>query len=217
MAVEFFDQPLEWDAAEQAFRDRLSVPRDAFYGLAEELRQFAWTLSRVAQLSVMRRCQRKLAGLVETGGTLADFRHWLEQSSQVWSRWYSDLVFRMAWNASYSRARYREMTDPEIAEEFEWLLYDGISDARQTDFCKALDGKAWRREDFPEELWVPNHFNERSEVRTANRDLLDRSGFKVVTGDQGTTPAEGFNHNQNADLGGMLDETLANLRRQVGS
>lgn len=213
----FAPDPLPWPEAEKAFASRLGMPANLFNALAEKLRGMAWTIARITEYSVMMRIKDKLAQSIANGETLYDFTKWIEGSGEVWARSYTELVFRMATLGSYSRARWDEITDPDLGDEFGWIMYDAVNDDRTRDEHAEMDGKAWRRDEFPEEWNPPNGFNCRCEIRNLNDDLLRRSGADVQSTAPSVEPDKGFRSNQAADYGAILEEELARIRGEFGA
>ena len=213
----FSAKPLDWDEARDLFQSRAGITADEFYALADYLRGAAFTITRISGLQVLSRIKRKLLQLIEDGGTLADFRAWIGDQAQVWTRAYTELVFRQNVLGSYDRARWEEINDPELGDEFPYLMYDAVNDSRTRPTHAALDNMTWRKEDFPDEHWPPNGFNCRCEVRNLNADLLDRVGGELVTDRPDEQPDEGFRANQSRDFAGTLERELGRIRDELRS
>lgn len=212
---EFSDTALSWDEARDAFIARELVTPEEFAALEEYLRGCAWTIARIAELQTLDRVKRKLIQIIENGGTLAEFRLWLGDQALVWGRAYTELVFRQAVLGAYSRARWEEINDPDLGDEFGYLMYDAVNDDRTRESHAAMDNLTWEREDFPDEWWPPSGFNCRCEVRNLNEDLMRRAGGELVSGSPPDSPDEGFRSNQNRDYAGMLAEQLELLRTEI--
>ena len=210
----FSDAPLDWDEAARAFAARTGMSSQEFYALADYLRGAAFTVTRIAELQTLARVQRKLVQLIEDGGTLAEFQAWATDQAHVWTRAYTELVFRQNVFSSYNRARWEEINDPDLGEEFGWLMYDAVNDDRTRDEHAALDNMAWPKDEFPDEHWPPNGFNCRCEVRSLNDDLLDRSGARVMRGPAPEQPDEGFRTNQARDYADELEREHERIRNE---
>ena len=213
----FEDTILSWPEAEAAFRNRLAMTPEQFAAISENLRGTAWTISRITEYQTMLRATRKLQQIIEAGGTLHDFSSWIaEGQAGTWSKAYTELVFRMATLGSYSQARWNEINDPDLGDEFGYLMYDAINDDRTREDHAAMDGKTWKKEEFPDEWWPPAGFNCRCEVRNMNEDLLRRSGGKLQGGPPSQEPDDGFRSNQARDYGEQLERELEGLRGELG-
>ena len=213
----FEDTVLSWPEAEAAFRDRLGVTAEEFALLSEELRGTAWTISRIAEHQTMLRVTRKLQQLIEQGGTLAEFSKWVDSGQAVvWSDAYTELVFRMATLGAYSQARWDEINDPDVAGEFDMIMYDAVNDDRTRDEHGALDGMTWPLNEFPGEWWPPNGFHCRCEARNMNEDLARRAGGEMQDGPAPGAPDEGFRTNQALNYDEQLERELAALRGELG-
>jgi SPP1 gp7 family putative phage head morphogenesis protein len=214
----FEDTVLSWPEAEIAFRDRLAIDSEEFYALSQELRGTAWTITRITEYQTMLRAQRKLHQLIAEGGTLQEFIKWAKQGQAVvWSDAYTELIFRMATLGSYSKARWDEINDPDVAGEFELIMYDAVNDDRTRDEHGALDGMTWPLNEFPGEWWPPNGFNCRCETRNMNEDLRRRAGGKIQDGPAPGEPDKGFQSNQALDWNEQLTRELAELRGELGA
>ena len=129
----------------------------------------------------------------------------------------------VAWSGSYSRARWEEVNDPDLEDEFGWLMYDAVNDGRTRPHHAALDNKAWPKDEFPDEHWAPNGYNCRCEIRNLNEDLLDRTGadtdFEHPVDEDGNRirPDEGFRANQARDYAGELDRELGRIQTDLRS
>jgi SPP1 gp7 family putative phage head morphogenesis protein len=219
----FYSQPLDWDEARDAFKSRRGMSAKEFYALADYLRGTAFTITRISGLQTLSRIKRKLLQLIEVGGTLADFREWITEQAPTWTRAYTELVFRQNVLGAYNRARWEEINDPELGDEFEWLMYDAVNDDRTRPHHAALDNKAWKKDEFPDEHWTPNGFQCRCEIRNLNEDLLDRVGadvdFDHPVDDDGNPvrPDEGFRSNQNPNFASVLRNELRRIRDELRS
>ena len=213
----FSDTVLTWPEAEAAFMSRLAISAEEFALISEELRGTAWTISRIAEHQTMLRVKRKLQQLIDAGGTLFDFSKWIDEGAAVvWSDAYTELVFRMATLGAYSQARWDEINDPDLGEEFPYLMYDAVDDDRTRVDHAAMDGRTWPRNEFPDAWWPPAGFNCRCSVRNLNEDLRRRAGGNMQSGPPSEQPDDGFQSNQARDYGGQLTDELAALRGELG-
>jgi len=223
------DTSLPWAEAEEAFLTRLGMSSEEFYALAEAYRGRAWTLTHIADHQMMLRIKEQLQASIESGGTLQEFRKWLAQdvkpgmdaaTALEWTGAYTQTVFRMATFTSYSSGRWKQITDPDVVEEFGYLMYDAVNDDRTRDDHAEMDGKVWRREEFPDYWWPPNGFNCRCEVRAVNEEIASRLGGEAERDQPTVLPDDGFQTNQAAnqwatDLG--LESHLRGVRSQLNS
>lgn len=225
-SVKFSREPLSWPAAEQAFADRLEMASVDFYALADYCRGSAWTITRIAEMQTVGRAKRKLLQIIKDGEILEEFIAWAAIEDPAWTAAYTELIFRMAVLGGYSRARWDEINDPDLGDEFDWLMYDAVDDDRARIEHAAMDGQAWRRDEFPDGWWPPNGFNCRCSVRNLNEDLLARSGADTggshpvypaehPRAGQPVQPAEGFRANQARDFRGTLESELERIRDEL--
>jgi SPP1 gp7 family putative phage head morphogenesis protein len=106
---------------------------------------------------------------------------WANTQMPSWSYAYTQLVFRMAVFGSYSQARFEQINSPEVRETFEILFYDAINDSRTREEHAAMNGRSWKREEFPAGWWPPNGFNCRCEIRAVMQSMVKNLGLKGPT------------------------------------
>jgi SPP1 gp7 family putative phage head morphogenesis protein len=219
VAPRFADELLSWDEIERAFADRLEITAEAFYALQEEYRGLAFTVSQLSDMQTLARVKRRLQQSIERGEQLADFLTWVEGDALGWTDAYAGLVFRNNVFSAAARGRWQEIEDPDVADEFPFLMYDAVDDARTRDEHARMDGRAWPRDEFPDE-WCPlcGH-NCRCSLRQLNESLLRRTGARLQTSGppDGIQPDEGFRTNQNRAgvLEGMLSDELDRMQWEV--
>lgn len=216
---------LPWKEAEEAFVRRGLMTAEEFYAMQEELRGLAFTIKELTSMATMAKAKRVLEGVIRDGGTLADWFEWAETNAEQWSRAYAELVYRMATLSSYNTGRYMQMNDPDVVEEFGYLMYDAIDDDRTREEHAAMDGRVWARDDFPDEWWPPAGYNCRCAVRALNEGLINRLGKSdkvetdnpVDSDDDPLHPDEGFRSNQSEIWAQReaLERELENMQRQV--
>ena len=200
------------DEAVKAFLARDVMTKEQFYLLSEERRGTAWTVSKLMSVVTINKCKTKLAGIIADGGTVEMFTEWLEAEAMVWKASYSALVFRMAVFSAYGQARDRVIMDPAIAEEFPWIFYDAINDDRVRPDHFEMDGKVWRRDEFPAEWTPPNGYNCRCEKRAMTDEMAKELGATEGLSSVTVTPDKGFR----ADQTQIATAVRARLREETG-
>jgi len=218
---------LPWPEAEKAFVEKGILTAEEFYALAERLRGLAFTISQITSYQALVKAKTKLQQIITEGGTLADWRVWVDEQALPWTEAYAQLVHRMAVLGSYSTGRYMQMNDPDVRAEFEYLMYDAINDLRTRPEHAALDGRVWRRDEFPDEFWTPNGFGCRCEIRPLNDTMMNRLGYDTPDIERGVPVDEdgqplhadpGFQSNQ-ADiwtLEHLLESALRGIKTEAG-
>lgn len=219
------DTALEWPEAEAAFIDKDILSADEYYALEEQYRGLAFTSSRISAMSTMKRLKDRLETTIANGETLRQFRGWVESEKLGWAKQYSELVFRMAVFGAYSAGRYQQMNDPDLGDEFPLLMYDAIDDLRTRPTHAALDNTIWKRADFPEELWTPNGYNCRCEIRAISEDMardiggIPTTDVPYLPDGRRAWPDPGFRSNQSLPImqGISLATHLAQLTAAVAA
>lgn len=140
-------------------------------------------IKRSTELEATKRVLKSLKKTLENGGT---YEEWKQDISDIADKaglgedgWYSHLVYRQNMVNAYQSGRYeQQMQDDD--EYFSYLLFDGVEDERQTDFCRTYSGKVYKKSD---PIWAliypPNHFNCRSSVIELGIDRVKELGLEV--------------------------------------
>lgn len=139
-------------------------------------------IKRSTELEATKRVLESLKKTLENGGT---YQEWKQDISDTADKaglsedgWYSHLVFRQNMVNAYQSGRYEQQMEDD--EYFSYLLFDGVEDDRQTDFCRTYSGKVYKKSD---PIWAliypPNHFNCRSSVIELGADRVKELGLEV--------------------------------------
>lgn len=139
-------------------------------------------IKRSTELEATKRVLESLKKTLENGGT---YQEWKQDISDIADKaglgedgWYSHLVFRQNMVNAYQSGRYEQQMEDD--EYFSYLLFDGVEDERQTDFCRTYSGKVYKKSD---PIWAliypPNHFNCRSSVIELGTDKIKELGLEV--------------------------------------
>jgi len=131
-----FDAPPSVQVAE-ARRQRVTLPQ-LFYGLEDEKRAQAFTVSGLARLDQIQRVADELARHVAEGGTLQEFQKWAK--AQDWSlpKHRLETIYRNAVQTAYNAGHWRRFEETKATRPF--LMYDAINDSRVRPSHLALDG-----------------------------------------------------------------------------
>lgn len=139
-------------------------------------------IKRRTELEATKRVLESLKKTLENGGT---YQEWKQDISDIADKaglgedgWYSHLVYRQNMVNAYQSGRYEQQMEDD--EYFSYLLFDGVEDERQTDFCRTYSGKVYKKSD---PIWAliypPNHFNCRSSVIELGADKIKELGLEV--------------------------------------
>jgi len=210
-------RPVAPDRLLKLLGEKLLLPKEELARLAAELGagvwELAWTVATVTDLAVMETLRASLLETIKTGGTLRDWRKMLDDSGwrSPLGKWHEETIFRTTLGHVMEGERYEVLTnDPNV----EYLVFDAIDDDRVDEECLSLDGQAWPRDEFPDELWPPIHFNCRCSVIPADANELGELG---ATEHEGPAPldhiAEGFDsppsvRGLSEDLAGVIEDRL---------
>lgn len=164
---EYSPEPLvRFPAAEAAARsllERRAMTRAEFDGLTLDARRAAFTVARVSSLDALEKIQRALADDALTGGTLAEFRTAVHEAVQTSAL--ADAHLETVWRTNLAAAEtsglMRVLSDPMVADEFPYLEYHAVHDARVRPEHLAMETlgiqgtNIYRRDDPIWELFLP--------------------------------------------------------------
>lgn len=178
-------EPLPFDEAIDFFRRKTALSAEQFARLSDQARQKAFSVaaaaSRQARLSVRGLIDQALA----EGMTLRDFQ---EQAANILGRlglserapWYWETVYRTNLASSYQVGRWKQITDPAVADEFPYLRYVSALLPTSRPSHREKHGLVYPVGDpFWDEWYPPNGFNCYCTVMQVSQSLLDRRGWRV--------------------------------------
>lgn len=132
--------------------------------------------------------------LARRGWTGKDAAEGSGQTADLTPAWRLELIYRQNLQDSMNAGRFIGQLDTIGTRPY--LEYSGISDNRQTDLCRGLDGIIRRADDpFWSTYYPTNHMRCRSRVVSVSERELVRSGLKLATDKQIENipaPAKGF-------------------------
>jgi SPP1 gp7 family putative phage head morphogenesis protein len=91
--------------------------------------------------------------------------------------WHIETIIRTNLQTAFAKGRFTE----QVESPNEYWQYFATIDGRETDLCRALDGKVFRKDDpFWTLYYPPNHFNCRSTVVTLDKATVEAEGLEVI-------------------------------------
>lgn len=181
-------EPLTFAAAIEFFRDKVALTPQQFAELAEACRIRAFTVSGIAALDILQDMLEALNTALAAGTTMESWRKEVNRllAAKGWdglTPYRADNIFRTQIQTAYQVGRWKQITDPAIAERRPYLIYDAVNDSRTRPSHRALEGVARRYDDPFWDVWYPpNGFRCRCSVRTASEREIRRDGIKVESG-----------------------------------
>lgn len=178
MAWQVSADPKRFDEAIAWFRKKQPVSREEWDQLTDDARAKAFTVAGVAQMSLVDDVMQSLQRALENGTTLEDFR--AEVQGKLEREWKGSVkdpatrvetIFRTNMQLAYGAGRVEQATDPEVAAQRTYWMYDAVLDGRTSEICNACDGTVlpaddpWWRTHTP-----PCHFNCRSQIITLDEE-----------------------------------------------
>lgn len=188
-------EPEKFDEAYDYFANKFPVTEE----LAEQLGQYAgpraWTVAGVAQLDIVLDVHRSLLKAIEQGTPLDEWKEAIEEKlTKAWGKKNSprvETIFRNASQQSFNAGRWRQMSDPAIAELRPYAEFDAIDDERTSEFCHEWDDTILLREEFAKRNACPQcHHRCRSQLRAVSEREAQRRGITETPPD--TKPDAGW-------------------------
>ena len=171
-----FTEAINW------FCKKFPVLYDVIEDITKKVDEQFFYMKRSTELEVTKKLYYNLLDNLKNGGT---FKTWLEMSKEVLNKtglgdspWYLELVYRNNMASAYNAgAFYNQQLNKKNKP---YGLYDGVDDNRQSDICKALDGKVFPLDHpFWNNYLPPNHHGCRSRRIALDADELGEYGLKV--------------------------------------
>lgn len=178
-------EPISPAKVKAILESKAALPADVIEQLASELGagvwNLAWSVATVTESAVIETLRTSLTAIIDQGGTLRDWLDMLDE--QGWrsplGAWHEETIFRTTLGSAMEGERYDLLTG---SQDVEYLVYSAIHDDRVRPEHLALDGRAWRRDEFPSDLWPPIDYNCRCSVIPADAGDLSGLGAKLDGG-----------------------------------
>lgn len=214
--MDWVDLPFE--EALRYLRQRWPVPPEVFEELALDIRNRAFTMSRVMLMSVIQDTLDELTEAVGTGGTLAEFE---ERLGEVFASagiseaepWYAEVVFRTGVQAAYGRGRWEQGQDPDVKDELAGWRYHAVMDDRTRPEHASLDGQLFPV-DGGAEVFPPWDFNCRCSAEWVVKGETDEVPDSTLPEDVAESFKEGHDFASPA-MGDLYDPDLAGIHPRV--
>lgn len=156
--------PHQFQEAIDRFLQRVPMTSDLYDELADDERDFAFTVANVAQADLVGEVYDGVLAAIERGETFEDFQ--ARVGDDLAEEWGGEdparleTIFRTNVMDSYNAGRYDMMTAPAVREERPYWRFDAIQDDRTDDACEDLDGIVLAQDDpFWSSHYPPLHFN----------------------------------------------------------
>lgn len=171
-----FTEAINW------FCKKFPVLYDVIEDITKKVDEQFFYMKRSTELEVTKKLYYNLLDNLKNGGT---FKTWLEMSKEVLNKsglgdspWYLELVYRNNMASAYNAGAFYNQ---ELNKKNKpYGLYDGVDDSRQSDICKALDGKVFPLDHpFWNNYLPPNHHGCRSRRIALDAEELEEYGLKV--------------------------------------
>ncbi len=130
----------------------VGMTRDAFDGLASRYQKQAFTIAGVSDVKLIDKIKNELSDVVESGGTIEDFRNAVNEltsdaSVEQLAQTQIDTIFQTAVQSAYQGGRFEQMSDPAVAAALPYWVYRTAGDDRVRESHDVLDGFAALNDD----------------------------------------------------------------------
>ncbi|HBJ80172.1 phage minor head protein [Fusobacterium sp.] len=180
---EFDPFNMQFNEAINYFAKKAPILYEKLDDITSSVKDTFFYIKRSTELEATKRVLESLKKTLENGGT---YQEWKQDISDIADKaglgedgWYSNLVYRQNMVNAYQSGRYEQQMEDD--EYFSYLLFDGVEDDRQTDFCRTYSGKVYKKSD---PIWAliypPNHFNCRSSVIELGADKIKELGLEIL-------------------------------------
>lgn len=180
---EFDPFNMQFNEAINYFTKKAPILYEKLDDITSSVKDTFFYIKRSTELEATKRVLESLKKTLENGGT---YQEWKQDISDIADKaglgedgWYSNLVYRQNMVNAYQSGRYEQQMEDD--EYFSYLLFDGVEDDRQTDFCRTYSGKVYKKSD---PIWAliypPNHFNCRSSVIELGADKIKELGLEIL-------------------------------------
>lgn len=194
---EFKFEPLPFDEAIKAFRDKIVLPKEQYQLLVDEVKARAFSSMQIAKADMLLDVYDELLGALEDGKTFQDFKKELKIKELGWGEempYRLDTIFKTNIQSMYQAGHYKKQM--EVADSRPYWQYVAVMDMRTRPEHAEQDGKVYRADDPYWDVWYPpNGFNCRCTVRTLSESELEREGLSISSEMPEETPDEGFSFN----------------------
>lgn len=190
-------EPLPFDEAVKAFKDKIVVPKDIFEKLSAEAKVQAFSSLQIAQADIMLDVHDELERALAKGTSFGTFKKNLKIKEMGWGGelpYRLDTIFRTNIQAAYNAGHYQQQQVVKDSRPF--LEYVAVMDTNTRPSHAAQDGKVYPIDHPFWGRWTPpNGFNCRCTTRQLSDAEVKREGLKVLSKEPKTAPDTGFEVN----------------------
>lgn len=187
--------PAKYEQAIHSLRRRVPMTREKWDALSAAEREFAFTVSNVAQADLVAETLEAVKKAMENGTTLADFK--AEIGAQLEEAWGGpdpfrvETIFRTNVQSAYNAGRHEIISDPVVKEARPYWRFDAVEDDRITEVCEKADGTVLPADDpWWAEHTPPLHYNCRSQIVPLSVEEAERTGISERA--PSAEPSDGF-------------------------
>ncbi|WP_068449171.1 ADP-ribosyltransferase [Caviibacter abscessus] len=170
-----FDSP--FDEAIKEMKKRKPTLYENIKDVEQKEKQNYFWIKKTTDLEVAKRIHEKLLKNLKQGKSVNDFIKDVKDFELPKS--YLKGVYRTVTTQAQQRGHLEQQLKA-VDLGFEYGMFDGIDDDRQTHICNSLNGKVMKIKDFVDKgLYPPLHYQCRSSIIQLDKDDLEYMGLSV--------------------------------------
>lgn len=181
----FSRKDMTFEEAVEYFKGRVPVTADVFYGIVEQYRGLAFTVSGYTKAQILKRFYDEILAALEDGNTFSEF--YRNMNDFLKSEGYEGLdprqaanIFRTNAQTAYNVGHYEQMTDPSVMKLRPFWQYDAVNDANTRPSHLLMDGKVYPADHPVWDTWFPpNGFGCRCLVRNLSKRQVEARNLTV--------------------------------------
>lgn len=190
---------LPMDEAIDYWRLRVPMSPDEYKALAAESKAKAFSSALATSAHMVAQVYQAIEDALADGDTFEEFqdktKDLFEKAGYEVKPYQVETLFLTVVQSSYNAGRWKQLTDPDILEEFPYWEYDAVGDKRTRPAHMAMDGLVYpANHPFWASWFPPNGFRCRCSVRARSASSVKRNGLTIQKDAPKLLPDEGFNH-----------------------
>ncbi len=196
--------PARYEEAIAAFRKRVPMPRDEWDELEQSQREYAFTVSGVAQAEMVSQVWDAIDSAVTNG---EDFEAFKDRIADVLAESWGgpnparvETIFRTNINTTYNAGRRTVFTAPAVREARPYWRFEMIDDSRTCDICGACEGVILPADDpWWDDHVGPLHFSCRCSFTALSDADASEEGVSDRAPGDASDPDDGFGDEPTTD------------------
>lgn len=184
MSAELMALPMR--EAIEFWRNKVSMTRDEFDEVAEQMQARGFYVSGLTQIDQVEAVKSAIDAAIADGETFDQWKARITDiiDQQKWSGVRLEIIFRTNVQSAYMAGRYAQMNRPAVKKARPFWRYSAVHDRRTRPTHRAMDGKIFPADHPVWDVWYPpNGYRCRCGVQSLSQREITRDGLVVETED----------------------------------